>query len=294
MQPITHDPQPVAFSIRLYQALLRIYPPAFRREYGWLMAQVFGDCCRRAFQHAGFTGLLPLWARTTLDTLATAIEEHTQRGTDMSKEKFIKLSGWAFVLGGLSFFIGWLAGNRPEYQPHNYYSLEIDRVANAVSAPLILAALLLISVGLLGLAVRFGQASSGIGRACLVVGAASGLVAFSAWGLELTGLQIPEDTAWYLFIYSMTIMFAGLGIWGVECLRRRMMARANVLPLLAGIVMPIFILTASIYEAFAGRWVALPDLVNLALFAIIAASLVGLGFQLQAESASQPSLSAAH
>jgi hypothetical protein len=88
--------------IKIYQALISIYPSEFRRDYGDLMVQVFGDCCRQAFREAGMSGLLLLWWRTLLDTVKTAIEEHSQRGVYMAKQTFIKLSGWLLILGAIA------------------------------------------------------------------------------------------------------------------------------------------------------------------------------------------------
>jgi hypothetical protein len=34
-------------SERIYSALLGLYPGAFRRQYGWQMAQLFHDCRRQ-------------------------------------------------------------------------------------------------------------------------------------------------------------------------------------------------------------------------------------------------------
>ncbi len=40
----------VVWSVRLYRAALVVYPPAFRREYGTPMVQVFRDACREALR----------------------------------------------------------------------------------------------------------------------------------------------------------------------------------------------------------------------------------------------------
>jgi len=88
MEKTPNAPRSLILSTRLYQALLAVYPSEFRRAYGIPMLQAFRDCSRRALREAGAAGLLALWSRTMLDTVQTALEEHTQRGVDMSKEKF--------------------------------------------------------------------------------------------------------------------------------------------------------------------------------------------------------------
>ena len=115
MEETANEPRSLILSARIYHALLVVYPSEFRQAYGSPMLQVFRDCCRRALGDAGPAGLLALWARTLLDTVQTAFEEHAQRGVDMSKEKFVKLSGWALVLGGPVVALGGLAATRPEY-----------------------------------------------------------------------------------------------------------------------------------------------------------------------------------
>src|SRR4030067_950641 len=91
----------LVISLRLYRALIAVYPPEFRQAYGDPLLQVFNDCCRRALLDADMAGLLSLWWRTMLDTVKSAIEEHTQRGVYMMESKFIKLSGWGLIMGGL-------------------------------------------------------------------------------------------------------------------------------------------------------------------------------------------------
>jgi len=281
MEKIVFDPRSISLSIRLYNVLLQIYPSTFQEEYGWLMAQVFGDCCRKAVREQGVYGLIPLWALTMLDTLATAVEEHMQRGTDMSQEKFARLSGWAFILSGVTFIVGWLASSRPEYDPRNYYSLGIDRIANAVTAPLILSSLLLISLGMLGLLVRFGRSSSMYGYLSLLVGVVSGLITAGGWLLiDILGLQFfGNDAGWYIFLYGMGLMFTGLAAWGVDCLRKRFLSRGNGLALLAGIWFPLFIMISGIYEAITGNWFDLLGF-DIVLFVLTTAGLVGLGIQM--------------
>ncbi|NDJ78627.1 MAG: serine/threonine protein kinase [Chloroflexi bacterium] len=73
---------------RLYQALLRLYPAEFRREYGSLMALAFRDLCRDARHNGGGFGLVGLWWRTLRDLVRSVITEHlAQRGVTMELEK---------------------------------------------------------------------------------------------------------------------------------------------------------------------------------------------------------------
>lgn len=47
--------RPLALSQRVYGALLRAYPRGFRQSYGPVMAQLFRDCCRDAYERRQHT-----------------------------------------------------------------------------------------------------------------------------------------------------------------------------------------------------------------------------------------------
>jgi len=284
MEKPPNAPRSLILSTRLYQALLALYPSEFRRDYGAPMLQVFRNCAQRALSEHGTAALVSLWGRMMLDTVQTALEEHTQRGVDMSKVKFIKLSGWALMLGGLVVMLGWLAGTRPEYNRFNAASLQIDRYANAVEFPLIIMGLLLLSVGFIGLLLRYGNSASGFGRACLWMGTLSGLV--SATGA--IGLGISDSNPWWsMFFFGMTFQYLGLALFGIANLKQPALPRWNGLPLLAGIWVPLFAIASIIAEQIIGGWVELPDLFFISLWLLSLAGLAGLGYLLQAEPSSQ-------
>lgn len=61
--------------MRLYRWMLRLYPAAFRAEYGDEMAQVFEDLCRDAGLRAGRRGLIGVWLRASADLWMSAWNE---------------------------------------------------------------------------------------------------------------------------------------------------------------------------------------------------------------------------
>jgi hypothetical protein len=63
-------------SQKLYRILLYAYPAEHRHQYGPLMAQLFNDLCRDAYQRSGLPALASLWMRTLRDLLTTATSEH--------------------------------------------------------------------------------------------------------------------------------------------------------------------------------------------------------------------------
>ena len=281
MDKTTNAPRTLILSVHLYQALLAIFPSDFRRAYGGPMLQVFRDSCLRALRENGAAGLLPLWGRTMLDAVQTAIEEHSQRGVDMSREKFIKLSGWALMLGGLAVMLGWLAGTRPDYNRFNARSLPIDRYLNFITLPLIVLGLLLLCVGFIGLFLRYGREMGRFGRYSLGAGALSGVVAV----IGGIGLSISDSELWWsLLFFGMGFQYLGLALFGITNLRQRTLPRWNALPVLAGGGVPLIILVSFINEQVNGGWVELPQAVYAILFLLSLIAVVGMGYLLQADS----------
>lgn len=276
----SREPLSLTFSLRLYWALLGLYPETFRQEYAGPMLQVFRDCCRRAQRENGPAGLLTLWVRILPDLLKSAFEEHAQRGVDMSKEKWIKMSGWGLMVGGGVMLTGLLAGSRPQYDPHNFRSLSIDRYLNWVDMPLVALGLLLLSAGFVGLILRYGAEIGKFGRYSLGFGAASGAVS----ALGAVGLGFVDNGLWWtLFFLGMMIQYAGMALFGAANLRRRVLPRWNLLPLAAGVWAPALILVNVLLVEATGGSTEMPQAVFLALWLVSLTGLAGVGYLLQSD-----------
>jgi serine/threonine protein kinase len=63
-------------SVRLYRALLQLYPSDFRHEFGGLMAQCFRDLCREAESRGGPGRILAVWLRLLPDLALSLMREH--------------------------------------------------------------------------------------------------------------------------------------------------------------------------------------------------------------------------
>lgn len=237
MQSIAKDPSPVSFSLSLYQFLLTTYPVGFRREYGPHMAQVFRDYCLRIYRLDGLPGMLRLWILTLLDYLKSVVEEHIQQGVHMSKSKFIRLSGWALVLGAIAFTVVMVAIFRdvPEYSRHNALSQPIDLYFEYAVAILLPSAMFLWVVGIVGFYLRYSQETSGFGKFSLILGmlgaGISSLITL-AWSfqLELTA----SDADFGVFVGGLTLYFLGLILFGVVSVKDHLLPRWNALPIIAG------------------------------------------------------------
>jgi len=147
----------------------------------------------------------------------------------MTREKFYKLCGWALILGPILFILGLWASSRPQYDVHNAAAIYIDRYANQVAVPLAMLGMVLISLGLVGLLMRY---SPGLNGASILLGtsALAGLV--SALGIAMLAVY-DSDPWWSMFILGLGVQFLALAIFGLVNLRLRLFPRWNGLPVLA-------------------------------------------------------------
>ena len=98
---MTHTrPTPFRLSLAIYRALLILYPPAHRREYGAPMVQLFRDLCRDACAQNGTRGLIRLWFRILVDTVVSASAVYWQmlKETIMNVNRSITPMDWRGVL----------------------------------------------------------------------------------------------------------------------------------------------------------------------------------------------------
>ncbi len=213
----------VAFSVKMYEALLVVYPTKFQQEYGSEMLQVFQDCCLRAFRQNGTNGMIKLWALTLLDLFRSVISEHLHKEADMSKSQLIKFSGWAFILGSFAF-------------------ITILEGSDAVAIPGSEISAILLAVGLLGLRARYGERVGSFGRNILLLGASGPIllvivIVMGLFGI-LTETQISRGL-WTLLFGGPAITLLGLTLFGLAALRSKPMSRLNWLPVLGGIWYPL-------------------------------------------------------
>jgi uncharacterized membrane protein len=266
---------PIAVSVRVYQVLLSAYPTKFRQEYGSHMVQVFRDCCLRAVRQGGGNGMARLWLVTILDLLRSLIEEHTRKETDMTRSKFIRLSGWSLMLGAVTLFL-FLVGIYLEYevydpfrrfQAFNEYSLLVSVWATPV----------LFAAGMMGLRTRYGNEVGGFGRNILLLGAIAG-PAINIIGVYAT----PRvDWGWILLFSGNAVLLACLTIFGILAVRMKPLPRWNGLPLFAGIWYPALFSITFIVQAFG--WDGSPEPIFVAGVMLQSIALGMLGYILQAD-----------
>jgi hypothetical protein len=93
---MTRVPATVASSI--YQALLHLYPPAFRAEFGDEMTLDFEDGTQDAWRARGWPGILSLWAVIGVDMARTALLQWLRTGLPML---ILVSAAWSTLLFGL-------------------------------------------------------------------------------------------------------------------------------------------------------------------------------------------------
>ncbi len=195
------DPYLVAVSVTIYRWLVGLYPKPFRDDYGPLMAQLFRDHSLATYQQEGATGLPPLWAHTLFDLTKTAVEEHTQRGITMTRETFIRLSGWGMIAGTLLMALAF-SGVADENTVRSFlYDLlgppieagrytQLQNVSSAASLLPGIAGLGLLTLGVLGLSMRYGEQVGQPGKTFLWLSVASGTVSTLAVTTGLFGSEL--------------------------------------------------------------------------------------------------------
>jgi hypothetical protein len=238
------------------------------------MAQAFRDVCRRDYRRGGLPSMASLWARTSLDLIRTTVEEHIERGIDMSREKFVRWSGWALVAGAILFAAGLILGS--------FDSFDMDPIGGAdaiyeygQAAGLVLGQILFV-IGLLGLRAGYASRSGSLGAGLLLLTVVGSVV-------SLGGLLILSsiEAGWEVWMGGYLAMTVTLVIFGIVAMRRRVFSRWNYAPILAGIGIPLLF----------GIGIAGVDSVNgtapewSALLAVVMTSvgLILIGYRMQAD-----------
>ena len=268
----------LSFSDHLYRRFLRAYPAEYRQGFSEEMAQVFRDLCREIYEREGLAGFLELWLTTLFDLLKTAIEERSKEVVQMTKEKFVRLSGWALILGGLTFVLGLGIGyadpnwNDPIGGPEAFYEY-----SQLVLIPLAMASF---AVGMLGMRSRYGAQVGRFGRFSLVIGAIGGGIGFvGAIGLFL---NLAGDGWWVTWTSGMLLVLVGLLLFGIAAVRKRPMPRWNALPLITGGPVLLVLLLVPIMELITVSDELIPPIMA-TIFLLIAGGFVALGYVVQGD-----------
>ena len=244
----------VAFSVRVYQALLVAYPTKFQQEYGSQMIQLFQDSCLRAVRQGGTNGMLRLWAVTFFDLIQSVISEHAQKEIEVKKEmdpEVIRMAGWALIWGAVAFVIGMFLAFM-SMRGHNFWAL-VDSLVILLSMPLLV-------VGLLGVRNRYGEKVGGFGKNILLMGVIIGPL------ISLIGLVGgANEASWSLTYSGPAVLLAGLTLFGFVALYKKPLPRWNVAPVIAGIGYPAIFFFSGIPESMSAILIAMQGIALAAL-----------------------------
>jgi hypothetical protein len=221
-------------SERLYQALLYLYPKAFRAAYGQQMRLTFRDACRVAYHQNGVGGLLALWLPTLLDLLKSALEERARQGAiTMSKARLI---AWA---GPLTLLVGsvWLVASIGDFVLRAGLA-NAEMFVALWSIPFFFSFVPLL-FALIGIRLRFHQSGGVLGRLGLALSVAgcAGVIVSVLAHLLLSGVAPEvEQPTWVNYAALVCFLSIRIGyiLFGVDALQYRLLPRWNLLPLLVG------------------------------------------------------------
>lgn len=233
----------VAASVRVYEALLVVYPEAFREGYGREMVLAFRDRCREVIAEEGAWGLITFWVPVLLDLVKTSIEEHAHKeSSGMLKNVLVRATGSLLLLAGMLFVLGTSWSRTPRW---------------AVGEFGLFTAFVPLALGLLGLALgpaRHVEAPGRVGLGGAILGAFSSTLSA---GVMLVGsaasVSMPAwlENIWVLWWIGGLLVYVGMAVFGVYALRNRPLPRWNGLPLALGLS-PLIVVAAS--ELLALPW----------------------------------------
>jgi len=218
----------LSVSVRIYRALLVVYPKKFREHYETQMVQVFRDSFREAYHHNGIPGVIDLWLHTFADLLITAVIE---RLMERSQYMFSpKVTLWGGVAGLFSGMLWMMTGLAP-----------------LSGAPTMVLALVLGLGGLVSLYSRQSGQGGKLGLAGFVLGllgSGTAIVFLLYWSFTFGRLSPstirtdPELAAPGILLLALAMMTAGMGpaLLGIASLRAKTLPRWQGLPLGLGLL----------------------------------------------------------
>lgn len=217
-----------AGSERLYRALLRAYPPAFRARFSEEMVQLFGDQLREAGAEAAPGESTRVWLRSLGDLAVTSASEHLRRNRTVahslttSPSISSRVLGLAGIIGGAVLLAVFLVDVSPELDSARIYLFVVGAMAIVIG-------------------VHRRQASKA--PVVALLGAVLALLA-NAWYLAMMILAIgrPQPSAGD---FGLVWFYAGVAMWltdalfAVVTLRLGVMARWGALALAIGSILAV-------------------------------------------------------
>ncbi len=141
-------------------------------------------------------------------------------------------------------------------------------------------AILLITLGLLGLRARYSEQAGNTAKMALGAGVLGGVAGVGSNLLWTMGYENGRS----LMNISMAVMFGGLFVFGLAALRAKPMPRGNGLPALAGFWWPFIVIVANVHQQATGHLgPEVPVWLSFTIFSIKGFFLALLGYVLQSD-----------
>ena len=237
----------LSVSVRIYRAMLVMYPKKFRDHYETQMVQVFRDSLRDAYRNNGMSGVIDLWLHTCADLLVTALNERfMERSQFMFSPKVILWGGLASIFCGLFWMFAGVAPSSRASTSVSDLVVGLAGVAPSSRASISVLALVLGLGGLVGLYSRQAGQGGKLGLAGFALGiTGTGLALAALLGISGSSANLeidPVGAAPAVLISSlgMVILGVGLVVLGVTCLRSKTPYRWRGLPLCLGLLSTMF------------------------------------------------------
>ena len=231
------------FSNSLYRKMLKAYPPLHRQRFSNEMTQVFRDLCYEIYSDKGLAGLLGLWTITFLDLTKTAFEARLKGATNMTKEKFVRLGGWALMLAGILmiFIFSWNKSFNDIFGTSEAYRSFSNSIWPILP--------LLYGIAFIAIRIHYKGQLGALGNYSLQTGI---VFAFSAFAVSIMTLIVNGSfNDLYPSSRSLRLLAARLigfdylanqivlTLFGIDAYKRQYLSRWWPIPLIAGLI-PIF------------------------------------------------------
>jgi len=205
----------------------------------------------------------------------------------MTHSQFIRLSGWGMILAALALLLTFVTETQIQRSVQRFFGdLPSQTAVNQVWGMRFLVAILLITLGLLGLRVRYGERAGDTAKLALAAGGVGGVAGVVSNLLWTTGYEHGRA----LMNFFMAVMFGGLFVFGLIALRARPMPHNNGLPVLASFWWPAIWINASVSQALGYRGPEVPFWASFTMFSLMSFFLAWLGFCLQFDTPPEPAL----
>lgn len=218
----------IELSVRVYCALLRLYPTKHRQEYGWLMAQAFRDKAYAVYRGEGGAGMVLYWLGCLLDLVVSVIQERREKEyVTVSDSNIVKFNPYLLMIGGALLAFSGIS----QLQPDDHYTFYGIYAVSFMGLP---GGLIALAAGLYGLGRSFKGEFGWLGKWGTLLGSVGGIAPFLA--IVVVFIMSSVDAVWYVGMTGVAALFASFILVGIDVLRQKMFPRwAGLLMIVSGI-----------------------------------------------------------